>query len=194
MKRPEIQEEVLRRNIASRAHRTEILRTLPGFELFLGGSFDSNTFLTQHNWGNVQAELTQSINNIINAPARLRNSKNQKTLADVKRQTLALAIMVQTRLAKANFDFSKRNLQNNFDSYEAALEQEELAETEKALGLVSGFDFLQQKLDAQNKKFDFETARINNIDATATFLNTLGIRIYQSSKEIDPMKIAEALK
>lgn len=182
LKRPEINEEILKKNIAEREIRNELIKTFPGLELFVGGHYDSNSFLVDANWGSYSAQIVSSLSSLITAPARYRNAENQSLLADARRQALILAVLAQSRIAHHRFALAQDNFAYASTSEKNAAKQAMVARHEKANGFTSGFDALSAATNQQIKTIEMRLANAQLHDSYAAYLNTLGQDFYPDSQ------------
>lgn len=172
--RPEMREEVLKKNIAWRNTRQEIIKTLPGAELLAAGNYDSNRFLQSQNWANWSAQLLQSITSLLTAPVRYRDAKNDELLADARRRALMLALMAQTRIAQQRMAYAAMMHRTARAQDEAAAAKEKAAISKKATGFASGEEVLNARLQRLIAEMEAKQARIAMQDAYVAMLNTLG--------------------
>ena len=179
--RPEMQEEILKKNIAWRSTREEIIRTVPGLELFLGGNYDSNHFLENRNWGNYSARIMQSITALLTAPSRYEKAKNEEFLADARRQALALAIMAQTRIARHRLGFLEQQYDMAREGEAASRQQVRAAQEQRQTGFMAGSGVIAAQIENQIRVLETETAQADLQDAYAAFANTLGRNIGPAS-------------
>lgn len=172
--RPEIDEEIAKKNIAWREARQEMLKTFPGMELFFSNQYDSNKFLNDPNWASYSASIMQSLTNIINAPARMRQAKNNQTLTDSRRQALILAIMAQTRLAHYRLSLAAADYNGKRLLADTVEQAAQTASEKYRVGFLSGESKLQSEIDATRARLQKAIAQANLHESYATMLVTLG--------------------
>ncbi len=175
--RPEVEEEILKKNIVWRNTRQEFIRTVPGLELFLGRNYDSNKFLQDLNWTNYSARITQSLTAMLTLPARVYRGKNEEHLADARRQALVLAVMAQTRIARLRLETARDEYETDLKRKKAADKRAFSAQTKYLSGFQSGSDLLLARLDKQLTAMQTKMAEAQMQDAYAAFANTLGREI-----------------
>ena len=79
--------------------RKSIMRLLPGVEVEVGGHYDSNSYLLNQHWGDIGAQISKNVFELLSAPDMIRSAKTQKSLADSKRLAAHMAILTQVHLA-----------------------------------------------------------------------------------------------
>ena len=174
VKRPEVNETILQKNIDAQNTRNTILRTVPGADLFFASNRDSNEFLYDKDWLSFSASISQSLSALFTLPARHRAAKNIEELGDARRLSLAAAIITQVHLARHRLDLAQQNYKQAEESYRIAREQARKAKAQKSLGLESGNVALPKTLQAQTLKIQSLQAHAEMQDALASLLNTLG--------------------
>ena len=181
--RPEVNKEILKKNISAQNIHQEILKTFPGFEVFAGKNYASNSFLTHKKWNSFSALIMQSLNNLISAPARYRKAKNEEALGEARRQALLLAIIAQTHIARTRLEFAQRRQGEIEDSYRFAKKKTFNLEKQKQSGFASGEGVLEAQAEQHEKDLEQYIATIAVHDSYAALLNTLG-------RDIVPMQSA----
>ncbi len=172
--RPEVRELVLQDNINAQAIREEVIRTVPGAELFFAMNRDSNDFLRESQWGNFTLTLQQNLVSLLTYPSRKRHAENQKKIDEARRLSLSLAALTQVHLARQRLDYlsdlyrhaKKMQKHEQFLSFASA-------QKEKA-GFMNAQDAFLQEVEAQIKKIELYQYVIDVQDAYATLNNTLG--------------------
>ena len=101
--RPELREEDYRSRITALEARKALLKMLPGVDINLGYSDDSNKFLYHHDWWNVGARISWNIFNLFSGPVAHLAALTQQQLDNVRRQALGMAILTQVHLAHRRY-------------------------------------------------------------------------------------------
>lgn len=178
LNRPEMRETYLQKNIDRQNIRNEILKTLPGAELFFASNRDTNQFLADSDWLSYSASLTQNLISLFTLPARKRAAENIETLGDARRVSLTAAVLTQVHL-------SRHRLQTALDEYEdAKLGSEiglELARADSVRhteGLSSLSNSLPAILQGQAERIRALQAEAEIQDALGSLYNSLGRNIY----------------
>lgn len=172
--RPEMRETYIQKNIDRQNIRNEILRTLPGAELFFAANKDTNQFLADSDWLSYSASLTQNLISFFTLPARKRAAENIELLGDARRIALTAAILTQVHLAR-------HRMQTALDEYKDAKSSGQIAkdlafaeEKRHKEGLASLSESLPAILKAQADHVRALQAEAEMQDALAALLETLG--------------------
>lgn len=172
--RPEMQETLLNEKIAREDIQQEILRTIPGAEIFTRLSSDSNSFLEDSRWLTFSVSVAQNLAAVFTLPARYRSAQNRETLEKERSLAMSIALITQTHLARAQL-----RLQN--DAYSLASREEKYSnKTEKALrhkkaeGFSSGQEALLASLKAETARLRAGLAKAQLQDALSGMAISLG--------------------
>ena len=103
-RRPELREAQLDERIAAGEARKALLRILPGLELSAGVNTDSNSFLVNHSWASLAAQVSVNLTEIFTAPAALGAARANRELARARREALSMAVLSQLYVALAGFE------------------------------------------------------------------------------------------
>jgi multidrug efflux system outer membrane protein len=109
--RPELRQEIYQTRVSADEVKKAILRMLPGVELQLGGNYDSNTYLLNQNWGEIGAQISKNLFEILSAPQAIATAETQESLAHSKRLAAYMAILTQVRMAKQQLDLAENQFQ-----------------------------------------------------------------------------------
>lgn len=185
--RPEMREEILKRNMTLQDTRSEILQTFPGFDLVFSKEYDSNKFLVDPNWSNFSAKIVQSLTGVLTLPARYDAAKNKEAVADARRQALNSAILAQVRIARARLNSSNDMVHSNQLARKAAARKSHGAGGKASQGLATRMDAMLAQLDYQVESMRADMAYADLQDAYAAMKITLGRPVLN-----EPLKIASA--
>jgi outer membrane protein TolC len=172
--RPEMREEVLKKNITIRDARREIFQTFPGLNLLIGKNYDSNSFLAEPNWTDFSVRITQSITDIITLPDRYRAAKNKEAVADARRQALSSAIVTQVHIARERLAVSRDDQQSSTAAKAAAQKRRKAIEAQEGEGFSSGYESLVARLDAQIESYRAALSAFQLYESYAAMQSTLG--------------------
>ena len=181
--RPEMREEVLKKNMTIQDTRREIFQTFPGLNLVASREYDSNKFLVEPNWSNLSATIAQSITGIITLPDRYQAAKNKEAVADARRQALNSAILAQVHIARQRLESTSEANFSSLMSQKAASRKSHALAGQKAQGLSSGSEAMVAQLDAAIESIRTAQAYADMQDAYAAMYSTLG-------RPIVPVKVA----
>lgn len=172
--RPEMREEILKKNMTVHDTRREIFQTFPGINLLVSNDYDSNKFLVDPSWSNFSAKIAQSITGLITLPSRYNAAKNKESLADARRQALSSAILAQVHIARARLANAQDNNTASRIAQKAASRKSHAVAGKAAQGFASGQQALMAKVETQIEKMRAGLAYADLQDAYATMNTTLG--------------------
>ncbi len=109
--RPELRTEIYEARIGAAEVKKAMLRLLPGVEVQLGGNYDSNSYLLNQNWGEVGAQISKNLFEILSAPQAIATAETQESLAHSKRLAAYMAIITQVRMAQQQLDLAENQFQ-----------------------------------------------------------------------------------
>jgi outer membrane protein, multidrug efflux system len=175
--RPEMREEILKRNMTAEDARREIIQTFPGFSTVLSRQYDSNNFLVHGVWNNVTLSVAQSITNLLTLPVRLDAAQSRAQVADARRQALNAAVIAQIHIARTGLSQS-RDAYKNFNrlAQSAQAKSRGILERRKR-GLVAGEGALAAQLDAQTSLLRANLAYADYQESYAALRNSFGCSV-----------------
>nr|WP_295083891.1 TolC family protein [uncultured Roseateles sp.] len=103
LRRPELVEAQYNERISLLETRRALARLLPGLELSLGQHYDSNSFLTNHRWGDVGLRVSWNLFNVLNADTIRGVAQTQLDLARQQRLALSMAVLTQVHVARLDY-------------------------------------------------------------------------------------------
>jgi outer membrane protein TolC len=106
--RPELIEADYNERISAYETRKAIARMFPGFELTVGGHYDSNSFLVNNSWYEGSARITWNLLNLLSGPSQYKIAKSQAEIVQTQRLALSMAVLTQVHLAYRDFFNRKR--------------------------------------------------------------------------------------
>ncbi len=176
--RPELRELFANTNISVRNTEKELISSFPGLNLIYSRSYDSNSFLSDSQWTNFSAALTQNISNFISLPTRYRASKNQEELVVERRRALTAAIIAQVYIGRIRIDIAEKNYKiastrarvASLKSYSDA-NQSRLGSKSSYSSFLAGSQSLKAEIE---KNISFAELQV----AYADMMNTLGLSLF----------------
>ncbi|MBU0858796.1 MAG: TolC family protein [Alphaproteobacteria bacterium] len=174
LSRPEMREEILQKNVAQRDVKMEVLRTLPGADLFLGLNYDGNKFLSDSTWGDFSALVTQSLTSLLTVVARRDAALKKEEVADARRQALSAAILAQTWIARQRLASGDEAYRDNIASGKAAQRRATVVTEKAGAGFTSGEGLVQSQIEAQIETLRAAISQAELQDSYAAMMNTLG--------------------
>ncbi len=182
--RPEMREEILKKNMTIRDTRREIYQTFPGLNLLFSREYDGNKYLVDPNWSNFSAKIVQTITGVITLPERHNAAKNKEAIADARRQALSSAIVAQVHMGRMRLaSMYEANTQSRL-TQKAASRKSHAVGGKKMQGMASGQDELLAQIELQIETMRASMVYADLQDAYAAMKNTLGERVVVSPQQI----------
>jgi len=97
--RPELKGEEIQFRIDVKEIRTELLKSLPGIGPFLGGHYDSNSFIKYNAWADAGLHMAWNLIDMLSAPKRISQAKNVAEVTRTRRLALGMAVVTQVHVA-----------------------------------------------------------------------------------------------
>jgi outer membrane protein TolC len=110
-RRPELVEASYNERISINETHKAIAKLLPGIELEFGGHYDSNSFLFYHKWVAAGVNVSWNLMNILNAKNIRGLAAAQREVAHAQRLALAMAVLTQVHVARAELGAKERQFQ-----------------------------------------------------------------------------------
>jgi outer membrane protein TolC len=101
--RPEIKSEEAQFRIDVGDVHTEMLKSLPGIGPYIGGHFDSNSFMIYNTWADVGLKVAWNLVDLISAPKRIGQAKSVAETTRVRRLAMAMAVLTQVHVADVQY-------------------------------------------------------------------------------------------
>lgn len=174
IRRPEMHESFYNRQKAARDVTMEYMKSLPGAELFLGYTHDSNSFLVQSDWGQFTLSIAQNLAALFTLPARLRIAENREELVAERQKAMGASVIAQVHMALHRYRYlSERYAEaRSMADHSHALVYG--ASKRKEEGFISGQNLLRTRLQAQNAKVQAMLAYAEMRDAAGALAVSLG--------------------
>ena len=97
--RPEINEEIYKARNAVLETRSQLTHLLPGASLFVGGHYDSNSYLVNQHWADAGVRVSWNLMNVFSYSSIKQAGKAKEEVAELRRQALRMAVLTQVHLA-----------------------------------------------------------------------------------------------
>lgn len=173
--RPEVTETIIQSNIDAQNTRNEILRTIPGANIFFGYNNDTNSFLQDSSWMSFSGTIAQNLTALFTAPTRIRTAENREDLGQARRISLVAAVLTQVHLSRHALQSALDEAQASRDALNVAEEQGRAARAQQSIGMGKSAETLPAIIEAQNARIQALKAEAQLLETHATFLNTLGL-------------------
>lgn len=101
--RPELREESLQHRIAADEVRKSIARMFPGVEFNTSVNYTSNSYTLNQRWAEAGLKLSWNMVNLLSGWDDIDHAEIQERLADVRGQTMGMAVLTQVNLAVLDY-------------------------------------------------------------------------------------------
>ncbi len=97
--RPELKSEEAQFRIDVGDVHTEMLKSLPGIGPYIGGHFDSNSFMIYNSWADAGLKVAWNLVDLLSAPKRIDQSKAVAETTRARRLAMGMAVLTQVHVA-----------------------------------------------------------------------------------------------
>ncbi len=101
--RPELKTEEAQFRIDVDDVHTEMLKSLPGIGPYMGGHFDSNSFLIYNSWADAGLKMAWNLVDLMSAPKRIDQSKAVAETTRARRLAVAMAVLTQVHVSEIQY-------------------------------------------------------------------------------------------
>lgn len=187
--RPEMAEEGYRARISADEARKAMVGILPNVSLSVMGNYDSNRFLVNNNWYSLGLNAALNLTKVFSIPAMGRSEEAQKRADDARRQAMAMAVMVQTRIAAVRYTL----VADEFMIWDEAARDddlivEHLASSETA-GIDNELEVVRARARAMASHINRDLAYASVQASVARLYNSVGYDVVP--KEAEERELAE---
>jgi outer membrane protein TolC len=172
--RPEMAEEGYRARISADEARKALVGLLPNFNLAVMANYDSNRFLVNNNWYSLGLNAALNLTRVFSLPAMNRSEAAQRRADDARRQAMAMAVLVQTRIAAVRYTL----VADEFLIWDEAARDDDLivqhlASSESA-GIDNELEVVRARARALASHINRDLAYANVQAVTARLYNSIG--------------------
>ena len=187
--RPEMAEEGYRARISADEARKAMVGILPNVSLSVMSNYDSNRFLVNNNWYSLGLNAALNLTKVFSIPAMGRSEEAQKRADDARRQAMAMAVMVQTRIAAVRYTL----VADEFMIWDEAARDddlivEHLASSETA-GIDNELEVVRARARAMASHINRDLAYASVQASVARLYNSVGYDVVP--KEAEERELAE---
>jgi outer membrane protein TolC len=181
--RPEMAEEGYRARISADEARKAMVGVLPNVRLGVLSNYDSNRFLVNNNWYSLGINAALNLTKVFAVPAMNRSAEAQKRADDARRQAMAMAVMVQTRIAAVRYTL----VADEFLIWDEAARDDDLivqhlASSESA-GIDNELEVVRARARAVASRINRDLAYANVQAVIARLYNSIGYDTVPGSDE-----------
>lgn len=173
--RPEIRDAEYKKRINSREADAALLEMLPGIQLYASPSYDSNSFLLNHEWLGWGAKASWNLLKIFQYPAKRDLIEGQDKALEQRALALTMAIMTQVHVGRARVAQYQHEVAtaNSYSDTQGSLLRAIRAEHEASR--VSEQTLLREELNAAVGQVRLDIARAGLETAKANLLTSVGL-------------------
>ena len=113
--RPELIEEHYQARISALEIKKAMVSMLPGLELNLSASTDSNKYLYNDKWARAGYGLSWNLFKLFSGPAEIRLAKAQQSVDELRRLSLSMAILTQVNLSYQRYHIARKSFEVSRD-------------------------------------------------------------------------------
>jgi outer membrane protein TolC len=173
--RPELRDLEYQKRINIREADAALLELLPGIQLYAGPSFDSNSFLLNHEWLGWGAKASWNLLKVFQYPARNNVVEGRTEALDQRALAMAMAIMTQVYVSRARIATFKREVEAASAYYDNQQSLLQAIRAEHAANKVSEQTLLREELNAAVGDVRLSIARASLETAKANLNTSLGL-------------------
>ena len=171
------------------------MELLPSLNVYLGGNYDSNSFLFHNNWLSYGAKISWNLMNAFRHPARLQVIDAQKEVLDVQSLALTMTIMTQVHVAVAQYEAALEDVELTRRYFETQMKIAAHVQQSWALNRLSEHMVIREKVQGLLAELRYEMALAKLEMAYANVLAAIGedpFPVNLSDTEVD--KLAQELQ
>jgi outer membrane protein TolC len=101
--RPELGGEAAQFRIDLAEIHTEMLKSIPGIGPYIGGHFDSNSFMVYNSWADAGLKVAWNLVDLISAPKRIDQATAVVETTRARRLALSMAVLTQVHVASLQY-------------------------------------------------------------------------------------------
>ncbi len=195
LSRPELRKVDYQKRINTNETKAAILELLPNLNLYLGGNYDSNSFLFHNNWLSYGAKISWNLLNVFRHPTRLQVIDAQEQVLHAQSLALTMTIMTQVHVAVAHYHAALQDV--NIAKRYAENQRQITYQVQRAwsLGRISEHEVIQEKIQNVVAGLRYESAFANLEMAYANVLAAIGEDPFPTDVTSDELEVlAKALQ
>ncbi len=174
MNRPELRKVDYQKRINAKETKAAILELLPNLNVYLGGSYDSNSFLFNNNWLNYGAKVSWNLLNVFRHPVRLQVIDAQDEVLNAQSLALTMTIMTQVHVAVAQYEAALEDVKIARRYYNTQMKIAGYVHQSWSLNRLSEHLVIREKVQGLLAELRYEMALANLEMAYANLLAAIG--------------------
>jgi len=183
--RPEVRELVYRGRINAAEAKAGLLELLPGVELYLSGSVDSNDLLYNSNWAGYGLKAVWNAMRIVKYPAKKRVIETKGDLIREEALATSMAIMTQIHVGRIRYSILRKELHaaDHYYSVQRQLLKQVLARSRA--GSAGEQSVIRERMNALVARVKRDVVYADFQNALAAVFWSMGIDPYDATVSID---------
>ncbi len=190
MNRPELRTVDYQKRINAEETKVAILELMPSLNMYLGGNWDSNSFLFNQNWLSYGAKVSWNLMNAFRAPIRLQVIDAQQDVLDLQSVALTMTIMTQVHVAVAQYEAALEDVKLTERYFETQMKIAATVHQSWSLNRLGEHMVIREKVQGLLAELRYEMALAKLELAYANLLAAIGedpFPVNLSNEEVDQL-------
>jgi outer membrane protein, multidrug efflux system len=193
--RPELRELNYRQRIAALEGKVAVASLMPSLGLSTGGRYDSNSYLINNEWQDMNAQLSFNLLGLAALPSTLRYKKSMEAAESLRADAMTIAVLSQLDVAlrAIQADRSGWCISRELESVASERERQYKARSSS----MAGDELSQIRSEVESVLAGLESAfsRAELEASQAMLLSSLGIDPYPANlKQSGPSEVAQQMR
>ncbi|MEL6226810.1 MAG: TolC family protein, partial [Pseudomonadota bacterium] len=173
--RPELRDVAYRKRINVHEAHAALLELLPGFDLYAGANYDSNSFLLNNDWLSWGARASWNVMRVFKYPAKRRVIDAQDALLQQRGLAVTMAVITQVHVSRVRFLHARRELSTAQEYFGVQRRLLAKLRSEAASGRISEQTLIREEMNTlvAEVRRDIAHSRLQN--AYANLFASMGI-------------------
>lgn len=173
--RPDIREEAYQQRIDRNGVWKEIARMFPNLQFVAGWNFDSNSFLTYQNWGELAIRATYNLINVLQQRSAINAAEAQEDVTRTRRLALSIAVITQVHVGVQQYRQAIDNLKTASELSDIETRLDRAVNESGDSATQSELDRIRRSTSAIAAELDRSRAGVDLRAALANLYTTLGV-------------------
>ncbi len=181
--RPELREENYRSRIAALEGKVAVASLLPSLSLSAGGRYDSNSYLTNNQWADMNAQFSFNLLGLASLPSTLRYKKSVAEAESLRADAMTVAVLSQLDVAlrSVQADRSGWCISRELERVANERERQYLARTSSMAG--DELSLIRSEVESVLAGLESAFSRAELEASQAMLLSSLGVDPYPENQE-----------
>ncbi|ARU86672.1 TolC family protein [Pseudomonas sp. M30-35] len=178
--RSELREVSYLQRINAKELDVAMLSALPNFKTFIGVNYDTNDFLYNNNWLQYGASASWNVLNLFRLPAHKRTVKAEEALLQQRELALAMAVMTQVYVSRAQLAHRRGELDSASRKYKVQSLILDQIKGGYGAGAMSKQTLLREEMNTLVTEVKYDIAYAEAQGAYANLFSSMGIDSFGS--------------